>query len=121
MFSLVAAVLVMMGTASAAGGMVWREDTDEAQALATQARTIAQMQADIKLLEARSAAQADWPAIATAVESSVFTISTDYGLGSGWVVHADATGSDLVTNFHVVEEAVSVGTTTSTSVSSIAR
>lgn len=110
--SLVAAVLVLVGAAALAGGIAWQRETNEAQALASQARTIAQMQAEMKLLEARAAVQADWPAIAKAVESSVFTISTDYGLGSGWVIHADSKGSDLVTNFHVVEEAVSAGTMT---------
>jgi putative serine protease PepD len=108
--SVVAAALVLVGAAAAAGDQAWRTETREAQSFASQARTIAEMKAEMKLLEARGKTQPDWPAIATAVEPSVFTISTDYGLGSGWVVRADATGSDLITNFHVVAEAVSAGT-----------
>jgi S1-C subfamily serine protease len=97
------------GAAGTAAGQALSADIDDAQSVASQARTIAQIKAELRLLEARAAAQADWPAIASMVEPSVLTISTNTGLGSAWVVHSDQTGSDLITNFHVVEEGVSAG------------
>lgn len=107
--SLVAAALVVMGAAAVTSGMAWRAEANDALALASQAETIAEMKSEMTTLEANAEGTPDWVAIATAVGPSVFTISTDYGLGSGWVVHANASGSDLVTNFHVVEGAVSAG------------
>jgi len=53
--------------------------------------------------------QADWSAIARAIQPSIFTVATDHGLGSGWVARAGAGGSDVVTNFHVVAEAFNAG------------
>jgi putative serine protease PepD len=107
--SLVVAALVVVGAAAAASGMAWRAEANDSLALNSQAETIAKMRSEMTMLEARAAAQPEWPGIATAVERSVVTISTEAGLGSGWVVHANAIGSDIVTNFHVVEEAVSAG------------
>jgi putative serine protease PepD len=108
--SSVAAVLVV-GAAGAAGASAWRAQIQDAQALASQARTIAHLQAELHGLEVR-AARPDWPAIASTTEPSVLTISTDGDLGSGWVARSDAGGSDIVTNFHVVEGEVSAGAVT---------
>ena len=50
-----------------------------------------------------------WEKVAAEVRSSVVVVETDDDLGSGWVVHSDPSGSDIVTNFHVVESAVAKG------------
>lgn len=81
----------------------------------SQAHSIHDLQARLDVLSARPnataqpQAQPDWPAIAALVEPSVVTISTDKALGSGWVVDSDASGSDLVTNLHVVADAWDAG------------
>lgn len=77
--------------------------------MAAQSRSIAHFESEVSLLRTQVATQPDWAAIAQAVEPSVFTIETDEGLGSGWVAHADARGSDLITNYHVVEPALTAG------------
>ena len=77
--------------------------------LAEQKRSVADLKQRIATLETQARSQPDWPAIATEVEASVVTIETDAGLGSGWVAHSDATGSDLVTNFHVIAGAWQAG------------
>ena len=63
-------------------------------------------------LETKVADQPDPAAVADKVERSVFTIETDEGLGSAWVVASDANSSTLVTNFHVVADAVQKGSST---------
>ncbi len=102
-----AAVLVAGVAASA--GLAWRAHEYDARAAAAQDKTIARMQSEINVLTRREAEQTDWSQLAARTEPSVFTISTEAGLGSGWVVRSDASGSDLVTNFHVVAEAVAMG------------
>ena len=104
----VAAVLVGSAAAAALAG-AWRVEQKDAQALASQARMIAHLETEVKALHEDSAP--DWAAIAAEVEPSVVTISTDTDLGSGWIAHVDATGSDIVTNYHVVADAVAAGTT----------
>ncbi|HET9410464.1 MAG TPA: trypsin-like peptidase domain-containing protein [Candidatus Dormibacteraeota bacterium] len=104
-----AAVLVLGAAAATAGGS-WSAERRDAQALASQARTIAHLQAELEALDAKTAP--DWAAVATQVEPSVVTISTDADLGSGWVAHSDGSGSDIVTNYHVVSDAVAAGTKT---------
>ena len=54
----------------------------------------------------------DWPQIAALVRPSVVTVSTDDGLGSGWVAFSDGSGSDVVTNLHVVADAWNAGVAT---------
>jgi len=105
----VAAVLVVGAAAATAGG-AWSAERRDAQALASQARTIGHLEAELQSLDARSAP--DWAAVAAQVGPSVVTISTDTDLGSGWVAHSDGSGSDIVTNFHVVADAVAAGTKT---------
>jgi putative serine protease PepD len=105
----VVTVALVVGAAAATAGALWRSGTNDQQALAVQARTIAQLQTEVRILQVREGAQADWTAVAAAAEPSVVTISTDEGLGSGWVAHSDSGGSDIVTNFHVVEDAVAAG------------
>ena len=98
------AAALVAGVAATAG-LAWRVQQDDV-------RAIAQMQAEISRLQSqRSPSQTtDWAQLAAAVEPSVFTISTEAGLGSGWVVRSGAGGSDLVTNFHVVADALAAGT-----------
>jgi putative serine protease PepD len=104
----VAAVLVV-GAAAAAGAGAWGAERRDAQALASQARTIAHLESEVQALHTDAAP--DWAAIAAQVAPSVVTVSTDADLGSGWVAHVDAGGSDIVTNYHVVADAVAAGTT----------
>ncbi len=103
----VAAALVAGVAASA--GLAWRAHEDDARAAAAQDKTIARMQSEINVLTRRESEQTDWSQLAARIEPSVFTITTEAGLGSGWVVRSDASGSDIVTNFHVVAEAVAMG------------
>ena len=65
-------------------------------------------------LETKAADQPDPAAVARKVEASVFTIETGQGLGSAWVISSDDQSSTLVTNFHVVEDAVRAGSSTVT-------
>jgi putative serine protease PepD len=102
----VAAVLVV-GAAAAATAGAWSAERQDAQTLASQARTIAHLQSELQAMHADAAP--DWEALVGKVEPSVVTISTDLDLGSGWVAHSDATGSDIVTNYHVVADAVAAG------------
>lgn len=97
-----------MGVAATAG-LAWRVQRDDAEAMASQQRAIARLQAELRLVDAREQSQPDWSSVAAHVEPSVFTISTDTGLGSGWVVRSTAGGSDLVTNFHVVADVLAAG------------
>jgi putative serine protease PepD len=110
--SRIAAAALVVGVAVASGAAGWRTLSAQAQALAAQQKAIAQLQAQVSSLQARGANQTDWTAIAAEVEPSVFTIATDNALGSGWVVRSDAGGSELLTNFHVVEEAWNAGVVT---------
>ena len=104
-----AAAVLVVSAAAASAGVAWRAHNDDAVAIASQARTLAHIEAQLHTLEARVAVQPDWSATAASVAPSVVTISTDAALGSGWVAHADAGGSDIVTNYHVVADAVSAG------------
>jgi putative serine protease PepD len=70
------------------------------------------LRSQVQALQTKVDAQPDWSTIAREVEPSVFTIETDYGLGSGWVARAGQGGSELVTNFHVVAEAWNAGVVT---------
>jgi putative serine protease PepD len=108
----IAAAALVVGVAVAAAATGWRALDVQTRALAAQQKAIAQLQVQVKSLQARSGAQADWTAIAAEVEPSVFTIATDNVLGSGWVVRSDAGGSELLTNFHVVEDAWNSGAVT---------
>ena len=58
-------------------------------------------------LDAQKAA--DPVVIASKVQPSVFTIGSDYGVGSGWVVRSDGVTSLLATNYHVVADVVERG------------
>ncbi|HEY1455083.1 MAG TPA: trypsin-like peptidase domain-containing protein [Candidatus Dormibacteraeota bacterium] len=91
---------------------LWRDDASERTALQAEQRTIAQLSSHVSALEARPQAPADWAVVAARVERSVVTVETSTGLGSGWVARSEASGSDLVTNFHVVAEAWNAGVTT---------
>lgn len=105
------AAALVAGVAASAG-LAWRVHEDAASATAAQAQTITRLQSEINVLRMSESGQTDWSQLATRVEPSVFTISTEEGLGSGWVVRSDASGSDLVTNFHVVADALAKGAQT---------
>jgi putative serine protease PepD len=98
------AVVSIMAVGALAAGVALTMQT-----VSSQARSIDSLRATVHSLKARVDAQPDWSAIARKVEPSVFTIETSYGLGSGWVAHSSKSGSELVTNFHVIDEAWSSG------------
>ena len=110
-FARIMAVALVAGVAATAG-LAWRVQQDGAQAVAAQQVAVTRMQAEINQLRSSASDQADWSQLASQVEPSVFTISTDSGLGSGWVVRSGANGSDLVTNYHVVADALAGGAQT---------
>ena len=109
--ALVSVAALIAGVAAGAG-IAWRAHEDDASAMAAQRASIARMEKEITALAARADKQPDWAELAARTEPSVVTISTDEGLGSGWVVSSDTGGSDLVTNFHVVADAMAQGATT---------
>ena len=78
----------------------------------SEAGSIDGLRAQVHTLQAGIDAEPDWSATARHVEPSVFTIETASGLGSAWVANSDVSGSELVTNFHVVEDAWSKGVVT---------
>lgn len=80
--------------------------------MSSQQRSLDGLRSDSQALRAKVNAQPDWTAIAGKVEPSVFTIETDYGLGSAWVARAGQGGSELVTNFHVIADAWNAGEVT---------
>jgi len=99
----VAAAALLMVVAPAAGlGLAMHT-------VGSQARSIEGLRAEVHALQSNLDSQPDWPAIARHVEPSVFTVETEYGLGSGWVVRSSESGSELVTNFHVIVEAWNAG------------
>jgi putative serine protease PepD len=96
------AVLLVVGVTVAGVGVA-------ISAIRAQERSLVGLRAQVQSLQGTIDAQPDWAAIARQVEPSVFTIETAYGLGSGWVARAGESGSELVTNFHVIDEAWSSG------------
>lgn len=101
-----AAVIV---TVAAVAAVAWRIDTSLDSSLVSQRAEIAQLNSRVASLERGQRAQPDWPSIAATVEPSVVTIEAGDFSGSGWVAHSDASGSEVVTNFHVVAAAWSGG------------
>src|SRR5581483_3417574 len=104
--SMVAALA--LGAAAGADQLHASRSDAGAEALAAQARTIAALQAEVDALNAK---EPDWPSVAARLEASVVTVETDEDLGSGWVAKSSESGSDIVTNFHVVASAVDNGET----------
>jgi putative serine protease PepD len=91
---------------------VWHSEIALEDSLGAQQRTIGQLNARVASVERGERAQTDWPSIAASVEQSVVTIEAgDFG-GSGWVAHVSASGSDIVTNFHVVANTWAAGSAT---------
>jgi putative serine protease PepD len=69
---------------------------------------------DLKEIDSRlatriAAGSPDIPNISDKVSPSVFTIESGQSLGSSWVASSSQTGSDLVTNFHVVADLYNAG------------
>ena len=103
----------VIATVAVAGLLLgWRSAVSLNAQLTSQQLAIAALQKKVTSLESGQAAEVDWSAVAAAVEPSVVTIGSGDVQGSAWVAHADAGGSDLVTNYHVVADAYSAGTST---------
>src|SRR5258708_3620914 len=100
-----AAVLLMIAAPAVGLGLALN-------AMSAQRHSQDRLRDQVQALQAKVDAQPDWTAIASKDEPSVFTIETDYGLGSGWVARAGQAGSELVTNFHVIAEAWNAGVVT---------
>ncbi len=58
----------------------------------------------IASLQSKVDGQPDPAKVAAKAQPSVFTVDTDSGTGSAWVVSSGAEGSELITNYHVVKE-----------------
>src|SRR5260370_29188990 len=101
-FVAAAAVLLMVAARAVGFGLALHT-------MSSQQQSLDGWRAQVQGLQAKVDAQPDWTAIAKQAEPSVFTIETDYGLGSGWVARAGQGGSELVTNFHVIAEAWKAG------------
>ena len=104
----VVSLVAALALGAAAGADQLRSSRTDAQTLAAQARTIGRLQSEVDALRASNP---DWAAVVAQVEPSVVTVTTDEDLGSGWVARADASGSDIVTNYHVVADALARGET----------
>ena len=101
----VAAALALSAVVAAAAG-TWRSERSQADAMAAQSRTIAALRAEVESLRATSP---DWASVVAQDEPSVVTVFTDEDLGSGWVVRSDKTSADILTNYHVVADALDKG------------
>lgn len=108
----VVAAAAVVAVAVATGGYAWQAARSEHARVAAQQQTITRLEQRVAALETQAGAQPDWAVIAAKVEPSVVTVETDSELGSGWVAHSDASGSDLVTNFHVIANAWNAGIAT---------
>ena len=108
-----AAAAVVVAVA-AAGLVVWRNDAADRTRLAAQQSALAQLELRVGRLENAASKDADWTSIAAKVEPSVFTVETSDSLGSAWVARANAGGSELVTNYHVIASAWTSGAWTVT-------
>jgi len=107
LLSLAGALLV--GAPLTGIALAMRRQQATVAALAAERRSIAELEGRVRSLEAQTNTQVDWSTIARAVQPSIFTVVTEHGLGSGWVARTGAGGSDVVTNFHVVAEALNAG------------
>jgi putative serine protease PepD len=103
------AAALVVSVAVVLGHDLAQSDARMHRELLSSKQTIAQLQTRVATLETQSGSQADWPAVAAQIEPSVVVIATRHSLGSAWVAHSDAAGSDLVTNFHVIADAWSSG------------
>lgn len=92
--------------------LVWHSEVALKNSLGAEQRTIAQLNVRVASLERGERAQTDWPSIAASVEQSVVTIEAGGFGGSGWVADASASGSEIITNFHVVAGAWTAGNAT---------
>jgi putative serine protease PepD len=101
------AAAVVVTVAAAAGASTWQAEVAMQRQLVAQQREIDELRKEL-------ADRPNWPAIVLVVERSVATVETDDALGSAWVAHTDAQGSELITNYHVIEGAWKNGIATVT-------
>ena len=100
-----ASAAVAVTVAVAGINFTWRAEASLREQASAQQRLIADLQDRLTAVESRQAHDVDWRATAATVQLSVVTVEAGDALGSAWVAHADAGGSDLVTNYHIVAEA----------------
>ena len=90
----------------------WRAEASLREQASAQQRALTELERRLAAIEERQSADVDWRKTAAAVQLSVVTIDTGGALGSGWVARSDASGSYVVTNFHVVADAWRSGVAT---------
>jgi S1-C subfamily serine protease len=105
----VAAAIALVALVVAASAALWVEVASQAVSIHGLQARVDTLNMQVGALKAQSQSQPDWSLIAASVEPSVVTISTADSLGSGWVVQSDASGSNVVTNLHVVAAAWNAG------------
>jgi putative serine protease PepD len=108
------AAMALLAIVAITAGFDLISSRHQARNLALQAAEIAALKQSLAASPAARASAPDWIAIAQLVEPSVVTIETREGLGSGWVAASDASGSSVVTNYHVVAGAWEAGVATVT-------
>lgn len=88
-------------------------DADARTRLARETRTLradtAALRDRMSLVESRQAGEADTSTISKTVLRSVFTVDTDKGLGTAFVISSSAGKSNLLTDFHVVADVWNAG------------
>ncbi|MGH9182972.1 MAG: trypsin-like peptidase domain-containing protein [Acidimicrobiales bacterium] len=100
--------------AATSGGWYWsdgaadRRTSEVTAGLEATRRQVRALEERVRELEA-VLEQPALPETAAAAKASVFTVTTAFGVGSGWVAKAGDGRSLLVTNHHVVEGAVEQG------------
>lgn len=105
-----AAVVAIVAVAGLA--YTWRAEASLREQASAQQQVIGMLEKRLAAVESRQSADVDWRSTAATVQLSVVTIDAGDALGSGWVARSDASGSDLVTNFHVVADAWRSGVAT---------
>jgi S1-C subfamily serine protease len=85
-------------------GKVDRADRAQSAAQAADAKQLSDLKARADALEKQAAASLDPQAVATAVLPSVFKVEAGDFSGTAFVIKSDASGSTLITNYHVVSD-----------------
>ena len=107
-----AVAALLLGALGFLAGQAHGDSTARAR-LSLETRTLrtdtAALRARVSRVESRQAGEADTSAISKAVLRSVFTVDTEAGLGSAFVISSAGGRSNLLTDFHVVSDAWNAG------------
>lgn len=100
---------MVAGLSMAGGALLEGRLSASEAALRAESQAIARTSARLDALTTQVAAQPDWISVVRRVAGSIVTVEAGASLGSGWVVSADASGSVIVTNYHVVQNVLEAG------------